>query len=377
MRINKKADIVIGLQFGDEGKGKITAAIAKQCDHTLGARYNGGSNAGHTITLANGSVLKLHQIPSAVAYKKAGYIGPGALINFSKLEDEEKHFTSVMGYSPYEYLTISSKAILVTPNHIENDKLFHAKKQGSTSSGIAPAYADFYNRTALLASEMTWPSKSGRELIGDIKVCEKLLLEGAQGYYLNPYNGTYPYTTSSSSHPCSAASNFGFSHHKFKNIIGIAKCYETRSGLDINFDKVLDYNDKYILQKDIDPNTYPKRIEDSKKIQKFGKEIGVTTGRLRAVRLLDLTRLIKAINATGTNILVINKWDILEALSSSKEIQLGLYLNAEYINFEENVSQMQDYIKETLLDYCPYLNKIFYSKSPKNDINWNFLNEEN
>ena len=365
MKINSHADVVIGLQYGDEGKGKITAGIASYCDYDLTARYNGGANAGHTVNLENNKQLRLHQIPSAVAYKQKGYIGPGSLIDWERLDNEELHFNEIMGFSPYEYLNISPKAIVVTQEHKTKDLNYHASSQGSTSSGVAPAYSEFYNRTTPLAKAYCWPNHKNEDIIKDIFETNKLLLEGAQGFYLNPYNGSYPYTTSSSSHPCSAAVTFGFSSKKIRHVIGVAKCYETRSGTDPFFDHLMadEITGEMIPESSIEG--YQDRLKIYNKIQETGQEIGVTTGRKRKVRFLDLTRLIKAINETGTTVLVINKWDILDEFS--------LFNGGKFVSFN-NIDEMKDYINVMIQITCPDIQKIFHSSSPKNDINWDFLN---
>ena len=363
MHINQ-ADFVIGLQYGDEGKGKIAASISKQVNYDLVARYNGGSNAGHTIHFeSDRPSLKLHQIPSGIAFKKPGYIGPGSLVNFEKLEEEADHFKEIMNFDPFEYLTISAKAICVTKEHISLDKNHHAKTQGSTSSGIAPAYANFYNRTATLAGTYDYPHMD-KSLIDDYFISDKVLFEGAQGWYLNPYQGNYPYTTSSSCSPVAAATTFGFSHKKIKNIIGVAKCYETRSGIDPTFDKVLNTDNTY-SHVDKDENVY-------EMIVLLGNEYGVTTGRKRQVRYLDLNRLIKAINQSGTNILVLQKWDILQEVDFNLHNQSPFcyYFNGKKIVCP-GIEKMIYLIKTELINQCKDLDDIVISASPVCDQNWN------
>lgn len=358
----KAADFVIGLQYGDEGKGKVAASLAATFNYKIVARYNGGPNAGHTVQLENKSVA-LHQLPTGVLFKKQSYIGPGAVISFNKLEQEASKINEVMGFCPFQYLTISPQAIVISDSHISADIQSQAKTQGSTSSGIAPAYASFYNRDALLARDYTWPDKNGRETINYLpKINGNVLLEGAQGYYLNPYQGSYPYTTSSSSHPGSAAATFGFSTSKIRNVIGVAKCYETRSGIDPDFYKIMLRDGNLIeIDQSKDTNVFSQ-------LQKEGKEIGVTTGRNRQVRWLDATRLIKAINETGTNILVVQKWDILSKLNT-----FVYYHNGAEVTFE-TVEVMKKALKSLLEINCPSLTRIIYSASPYYyDIDWQDL----
>ena len=177
MKIELLADIVIGLQYGDEGKGKVASAIAETRLYTQTARYNGGPNAGHTVNLDNGKQLKLHQIPVSVIHKVPGHIGAGCAVNFSMLEQEARDFRKVMGFCPYEYLSISPRAVLIGSGHVKRDQQEQAITQGSTGSGIAPAYASFYDRSARLANCYTWPDKNGRECIQELHNCKDLLLQ--------------------------------------------------------------------------------------------------------------------------------------------------------------------------------------------------------
>jgi adenylosuccinate synthase len=347
-------NFIIGLQYGDEGKGKVASALAALANTNFPkfnkknirhVRYNGGPNAGHTVNYSEDVTLALHQIPCGAAYRQKSHIGPGVVISFKKLEAEAKDFEKKLGFSPYEYLTIDPKAIVISEENVSDDYFYHSKAQGSTSSGIAPAYSDFYNRTAKLAKDYTWPHK-GKETIQKIHFTDSLFLfEGAQGHYLNPYQGSYPYTTSSSSHPAAAALSCGFPVQKIETIVGVAKCYETRSGIDPDFHKVMnkdgDYIEPFYPNEEFDDKSY-------KALAKLGNEVGVTTGRDRNIRWLDLTRLIKAIEQTGTNILIIQKWDILAKLS-----HFGLYYNGCFLMYSD-LQDMLDFIKSkvvTLVDH--------------------------
>lgn len=364
------ADFVIGLQYGDEGKGKVAASLAAQCNYDTVVRYNGGPNAGHSVALDQCTVA-LHQIPTGALFKKQSYIGPGTVVSLKKLEKEVEDFQSAMGFNPYPYLKISPKAILINESHIAEDKANQALSQGSTSSGIAPAYSSFYERSAQLAGELSWPyidvtkSPSSFEVISDSKLTGTVLFEGAQGYYLNPYQGSYPYTTSSSSHPASAAVTLGFPTSNIRNIIGVAKCYETRSGTDPDFYKVMKNDDTLI---DVEHSNQDANAFNL--LSNQGKEIGVTTGRKRQVRWLDTTRLIKAINETGTNILVIQKWDIF-----AQSFIYKYYYNGRATVFY-NLDLMQKTLIELLTFNCPSLKHIQLGNSPHwADLTWGMLDD--
>lgn len=364
MRIERFADFVIGLQYGDEGKGKIVSSIVDQKDYAYTARYNGGPNAGHTVIVGD-KTLKLHQLPSSVAHKKHGYIGPGSLVDFTKLEKEAATFKEIMGFCPFRYLTISPQAIVISDAHINSDKSYHASNQGSTSSGVAPAYASFYNRTAELAEDYSWPDENNRECIKQVNQADSVLFEGAQGYYLNPYQGCYPYTTSSSCSPGAVLSNFGLPHDRIGDVVGVAKCYETRSGKDPSFHLVMNQEGEYVRPQK--PLHFFKDIYSA--IQIAGNEIGVTTGRKRQVRFLDLTRLINAVESTGTSILVLQKWDILEEVYKTDKRAYSYYYNGKLVTCD-SLKGMIDQVKWTLQSSCCYLDEIIISASPVADIDW-------
>lgn len=369
MIVTNYVDAVIGLQYGDEGKGKIVAGINEQRNYSLTARYNGGPNAGHTIRIKGRAPLKLHQLPSSIAWKKEGLIGPGAVIDFVKLDAEVNHFEKVMGFNPLKYLTIDPMVPTIGNKHKIADKNYHAEK-GSTSSGIAPAYADFYNRTAILAGSLSYPDNNGRETINTIKSVDTLLLEGAQGWYLSPYTDTYPYSTSSSSHPASAAMSMNFPAHKLRHIVGVAKCYETRSGVDPNFENVLFVNG-YLPPQDI-KGWDDKYYKAYSALQTAGGEVGVTTGRLRNIRYLDLSRLIKAIQESGTTIVVLNKWDILSEVHSETFEAANYFYNGRFVSCK-TVEEMISHIKDIIGFRCSKVIHTFISRSPRNDIDWSIL----
>jgi adenylosuccinate synthase len=359
MIINEYADAVVGLQYGDEGKGKVTASLIEQMpSYQLTARYNGGPNAGHSIHKKNGAHYALHQIPSSVPYQSLGWIGPGTVLDVEKLKKEIEEFKTVEGFDPTDYLYISPKVSLIEDKHKEIDNAHHYKTQGSTRSGIAPAYAQFYNRTASQAGTIEYFKE--KSLIKDFSNLETLLLEGAQGFYLDPHSGNYPYTTSSFSHPAYAACNFGFSPKSIRHIIGVAKVYETRSGEDPTF-----YNNFINGFQSTKPDYSPHDLENFKIIQKAGKEYGVTTGRKRAVNYLSLPKLVNAIRSTGTTVLVINKWDILTELKIFKLISYY----GEIIPFTD-ASKMFKFIQLHVKISCPSIEHIVYSASPQSDFNW-------
>ena len=365
MIVRDYVDAIVGLQYGDEGKGKITGSLVEQRDYDYTVRYNGGPNAGHSIHKNNGAHYALHQLPSSIAFKKPGYIAPGCVLDIEKLMQETSDFMLVEGFDPLDYLHIHPQVPLIKNTHKHADSLYHYKKQGSTCSGIAPAYSDYYNRTADLFESYEFQLTSYDYLVKSIDSVNTMLLEGAQGYYLNPESGNYPHTTSSNCSPASASATLGFSPFKFRNVIGVAKCYETRSGEDPNF-----YN--LFANGTFKNNRIPfteKDYQDFETIQTAGKEFGVTTGRKRAVRFLCMERLVHAIQATGTNIVVLNKWDVLDQVNIYK-----LVLNGVIASFETS-NAMFNFVKDTIKLCCPQVKHVIYSASPKTDIDWDdYLN---
>jgi adenylosuccinate synthase len=359
MIVNNYVDAVVGLQYGDEGKGKITASLIEQKDYDFTVRYNGGPNAGHTICKQNGAEYSLHQLPSSIVYQKPGYIAPGCVLDIDKLIQEASDFILVEGFDPFEYLYISPQVPLIRPNHKKLDSAYHYSIQGSTNSGIAPAYANYHNRTSeLFRDEETFMHR--HKLMHSLYQADTLLLEGAQGFYLNPTAGNYPYTTSSNCSPASASANLGFSPTKLNNIIGVAKCYSTRSGEDPTFYNVFEENT--FTQKKIFFDSEDYQNFDS--IQKAGKEFGVTTGRKRAIRYFCIDRVVTSIQATGANLVVINKWDILEETNIFKMI-----LSGTVVSFENSIL-MFNFIKQTIKLCCPEVRDVIYSASPLGDIDW-------
>ena len=355
MIINNHVDSIIGLQYGDEGKGKITGGILSQINYCLTARYNGGPNAGHSIHKENGAHYALHQLPSSVIYGQRGLIGAGCAVDFHKLNKEIKKVNDVENLDVKNLLHVARNVFPIKKRHIETDENFHAKLQGSTSTGIAPAYSDFYNRTNM--------TRNNQYLPPPLRV-NTLLLEGAQGFYLDIYQGKYPYVTSSHISPAFAAASFGFSPKKIRHIIGVAKCYETRSGKDPFFYHLMTETGQL---KEIKKENFD--FEDIYEgIQKEGKEYGVTTGRKRKVRFLDVSRLIHSINATGTTHVVINKWDILEKLDAC-----AYFFNTNLFVCERKSMFLE--IKALIETHCKDVKKVYYSNNKKNDIDWTWLND--
>jgi adenylosuccinate synthase len=326
------ADVIVDLQAGDTGKGKIAHAIAKEYDMVL--RYNGGANAGHTV-YHNGQKIITHQVPIGVLFGIPSIIGLGCVVNLEKLEKEIADLNAV-GIKTDGLIFVDERAHLVLDKHIEEDS--KESKIGTTRQGIGPTYRDKYNRTGMRMKD--WSSAASRldiqpssrfsvidtyELLHNKNNDWRILCEGAQGFQIDIDWGDYPYVTSSHCTVGSAILN-GIPPHRIADVIGVMKAYETYSGAKTTF------------QDESDPIL--------NKIQEVGGEFGATTGRTRKVRWLDLDGVIKAININGVTELIINKADVLEKVGVFKYMHEGtLY---EYTGLVEFQSYVEAVIKRNV-----------------------------
>jgi len=326
----EQVDIIYGLAWGDEGKGKIANAMAKHYDYVC--RWNGGPNAGHTVYV-NGQKHKTHIIPSGIFAGKKCVIGPGCVINIDKFFEEVRTLRSA-GFNT-DLVKISPNAHIITQEHIEYDKrnLGHL---GTTAQGIAPCYSDKMLRRGRRAIEMM-----DAQWLWDGELNGKILCEGAQSVWLDIDHGDYPYVTSSTTMPYGACS-LGFSPQKIRRIIGVAKAYDTKSGVDPLFPTSL-WDDPVL-----------------NKIIELGGEYGSTTGRKRLVNWLNLDKLKKAILLSGCTELIINKYDILQQVNEYKVIHGNETQN--FVSFTD----MKRYVMDTLL-MCAgsALHDITWSDSPE------------
>lgn len=330
-------DILLGLQWGDEGKGKIIDYLAPQYD--IIARFQGGPNAGHTLVI-DGVKTVLHTVPSGILQERPmNVIGNGVVIDPVTLKKEIENLVS-MGVDVSKRLFISKKAHLILPTHkildaaSENAK--GKEKIGSTLRGISPTYmdktgrnglrvgdiisADFstiYNRIkekhlnllkiydfefSLEELEKTWMDaiefmkslnliNSEYYLNNALSKGMNILAEGAQGTMLDIDFGTYPYVTSSNTISSGACNGLGIAPTKIKEVIGIAKAYCTRVG----------------------SGPFPTELDDEigEKIRQVGNEFGATTGRPRRCGWIDLPALQYAIMVNGVTQIAMTKSDIL------------------------------------------------------------------
>lgn len=312
-------DIIVGLAWGDEGKGKISSALAR--DYDMVCRWNGGPNAGHTVYL-NDKKYKTHLIPSGVFHNKISVIGPNCVINIDKFY-EEINYLQQNGFDT-SLVKVHPNAHVITNDHISYDINILKTKLGTTGQGIAPCYADKANRTGIQVKNII-----NKEYLWDGNLSGKILCEGAQSIWLDINYGNYPYVTSSETFPHNACS-LGFSPKKIRDIIGVAKIYDTKSGVDPLFPETL-WNDPIL-----------------NKIIEVGGEVGTTTGRKRIVNWLNVRKLVDAINLSGSTKLIINKCDVLEKIGEFRyNFNNNGFISTNIKPFKKSL--IEDIIKNTEL----------------------------
>ena len=336
-------NLVIGTQWGDEGKGKVVDYFSKGADYVV--RFQGGNNAGHTIKVGE-EVYKLHLIPSGAIQGKIGIIGNGVVVDPEVLIDEIDELKS-RGIVPK--LLISDRANIIMPYHKildgAEEKQLGDKKIGTTKKGIGPCYSDKIARNGIRAIDLIGKNTLSKKLddiipikqrlfnlykidkkldkkeiletyagYGDclknyitathieinnaIAFGKKILFEGAQGTMLDVDYGTYPYTTSSHTIAGGSCIGTGVGPQHIDDIIGIVKAYTTRVG----------------------GGPLPTELPDETgmHLQTIGKEFGATTGRPRRCGWLDLVVVKHSCLISGVNKIAITKLDVLEGLKTIK-----------------------------------------------------------
>jgi len=349
---NMKVDVLLGLQWGDEGKGKVVDVLTPQYD--IIARFQGGPNAGHTIEF-DGKKFVLHTIPSGIFNPSTtNLIGNGVIIDPFVFEKEVESLET-SGVQVRKNLLISRKAHLILPSHRLLDAVYEASrgtlKIGSTLKGIGPAYTDKTSRNGLRVGDIESPlylekynalkqqhfamAKSYQPDYNDIMIeglsfdayenrwlsaCDtlrsiekvnseyyinkqldlgkKVLAEGAQGTMLDIDFGSYPFVTSSNTITAGVCSGLGVAPSRIGKVIGIFKAYCTRVG----------------------GGPFPSELFDSSgdQLRETGHEFGSTTGRPRRCGWLDIPALKYAIMLNGVNELVMMKADVLDAFETIK-----------------------------------------------------------
>ena len=363
--MSSKADLIVGLQWGDEGKGKIVDHMAQTHDYVC--RFAGGHNAGHTIVL-DGKKYALHLIPSGVLNPNAkNIVGNGVVLSPKDFIKEMSQFDNLEGR-----LFLSDKAHVLLPYHAMIDQARERMKGdkaiGTTGKGIGPAYGDkiarvghrlgelhhpekladkiieFFqmnkpvfdameveapNRDTLLAELNEYKEALGKYIVDTTKMVweildegKKVLLEGAQGTMLDIDHGTYPYVTSSTTVSAGACSGLGLNPKDIGKVTGIAKAYCTRVG----------------------NGPFPSEDlgEDGDILRKNGHEFGTTTGRPRRCGWFDAVAMRHAVRVNGADQVALMKLDVLDGF---KEIKVCVAYEVE--------GEQIDYVPYDLEDAKP------------------------
>ncbi len=337
--------VVVGTQWGDEGKGKVIDYLSPISDAVV--RFQGGNNAGHTIVIGKEKFI-LHLVPSGIFWKKQCVIGNGVVIDPEVLK-KEIELLERRGFITGKNLLISKKAHIIMPYHkkidIAREKLRGKSKIGTTGRGIGPAYedkvarlgirvADLFDEDVLsekldinlreknpFLSEVLKEGKYSKDELlrwlknfmplferfaGDdgelltelLEKGKKVLFEGAQGVMLDVDHGTYPYVTSSNTLPASLSIGCGISPKHINRVIGVAKSYTTRVG----------------------EGPFPTELKDElgEYLRKRGGEFGATTGRPRRCGWLDLNIINYSKRLCGLDFLFLTKIDVLSGIDKLK-----------------------------------------------------------
>ena len=342
---SSKITAIVGAQWGDEGKGKITDFFAGESDYVV--RFHGGNNAGHTV-IVEGNTFKLHLIPSGIIYGgPMSIIGNGVVVDPKVLLDEIKYIKG-KGIDPK--LMISDRAHVIMPYHIELDDALSNHQgnlaAGSTGRGIAPVYADKMFRNGIRIIDLLEPevlmekltkgynftrgiiekalskkiessieaifnsycnygeklkpyiTDTSIELYNALKNNKSILFEGAQGISLDVDHGIYPYTTSSNTAAGHVSTGSGVGFRDIGRVIGVVKAYLSRVG----------------------ESPLPSEIhgDEAAVLREKGREYGTTTGRPRRVGWLDLVQVRQAVRVNGLTEIALTKLDVLNGFESIK-----------------------------------------------------------
>lgn len=356
-------DVILGLQWGDEGKGKIVDFFAS--DYDLVARFQGGPNAGHTLYVGDKKVV-LHQIPSGVFHANTiNLIGGGVVLDPVTLKKEADTVSS-FGVDLRKNLFVSERTHLILPTHRALDKASELSKGhdkiGSTLKGIGPTYMDKTGRNGLRVGDLLRGDfktaynnlyKKHRQLLDaysfneDISAWEneffeateflkglnivqgeyfinehltsgkRILAEGAQGSMLDIDFGTFPFVTSSNTITAGVCSGLGVAPQKIKDVLGVTKAYCTRVG----------------------GGPFPTELDDAtgEELRRIGNEFGATTGRPRRCGWIDLVALKFACTINGVTKIVMTKADVLDAF---EELQVCTAYDINGKNTEKVPYQM-------------------------------------
>ncbi len=379
--------ILVGAQWGDEGKGKATDLLARDSDYVV--RYQGGNNAGHTI-LVGSQLLKLHLVPSGIMYPTVTPVIADGVVVDPEILLEEMDELGARGIDPTR-LVVSGNAHLIMPYHLELDKLterFLGKQRlGTKKRRIGPAYADKASRIGLRVEDLTDPRIFRKKLdvvlkeknliltkvynrlpleaeqIAEVYLAmgerlaphvadtssllhaalrrgERVLLEGVQGTLLDLDHGTYPFVTSSNPIAGGALAGTGLGPKEVDAVVGVAKAYITRVG----------------------SGPFPTEDEGpaGRRMSEVGREVGTTTGRSRRCGWLDAVLLRYAVRVNGLTELFLTKLDVLTGLPEIKVCTAYGFNGREYEDFppHQTILHKAEPVYETLDGWTEDLGRI-------------------
>ncbi|MFC1753494.1 adenylosuccinate synthase [Thermoproteota archaeon] len=394
--------VIVGTQWGDEGKGKITDILAKKTDYVI--RYQGGNNAGHTVVVGN-KTFKLHLIPSGILYPNCCcVIGNGVVVDPEVFFHELATLKQENIVIDSNRLKVSGIAHVILPYHRELDAKMEEEREktkiGTTGRGIGPCYTDkitrvgiriidLFSKDGLRAklSQRKWDKllpnttlkmddvvdkyyEFGQRLkpfVTDVSLLinraidqnKEVILEGAQGTLLDIDHGTYPFVTSSNPTSGGACIGAGVGPNHITNVIGITKAYVTRVG----------------------EGPFPTELKDKsgEYLQRRGVEIGTTTGRQRRCGWLDLVALRYAVRVNGVTEICLTKLDVLDGIKTIKicnkyktpngevsDYPMDICINDDYEpvyedvpGWDEDISSLTDYnhLPENAKNYISYIEK--------------------
>jgi len=363
--------VVVGSQWGDEGKGKIVDWLSSQADVVI--RFQGGNNAGHTLVI-NGEIYKLNILPSGILREdKVSIIGNGVVLDLDGLKKEVKSLSGRGVQITPNNLYISDRATIILPIHQRLDELRENNnllKIGTTKKGIGPAYEDKVGRRALRLCDLfdkehlsnkvdlllnhhnalmrgigeeeynvnnvvdhifelgqfAKPfTKSNQEILSEVdNNKQKILFEGAQGFLLDIDHGTYPYVTSSNVHASYASIGSGLSPKLINHVLAITKAYTTRVG-----------NGPFPTELDNDIGN---------KLGEIGKEFGTVTKRKRRCGWFDAVLVRQALVQSGATGIALTKIDVLDSFEEIK-VCVGYNLNGQQIGYFPSSEFDQDKIE--------------------------------
>ncbi len=363
--------VVVGSQWGDEGKGKIVDWLSSQADVVI--RFQGGNNAGHTLVI-NGETYKLNILPSGILREdKISIIGNGVVLDLGALKKEVESLSERGVKISPNNLYISDRATIILPIHQKLDELRENNnliKIGTTKRGIGPAYEDKVGRRALRLCDLfdkehlsnkvelllnhhnalmrgfgkeeyriddvvdniftlgqfaQQYTKSNQEISSEVENNkQKILFEGAQGFLLDIDHGTYPYVTSSNVHASYASIGSGLSPQLIDHVLAITKAYTTRVG----------------------NGPFPTELDDEigNKLGEIGKEFGTVTNRKRRCGWFDAVLVRQALVQSGATGIALTKIDVLDTFEEIK-VCIGYNLNGQQIEYFPSSEFDQDKIE--------------------------------